>query len=177
MDERMELQTMGREITEEEKKELKKDVMGKSLTGLILVLVVAIVLFILSFVIPDMIDSVNESNSTVHLRGKTIRKIIVFLSAGAACIAIYMVSTLKTAFEALPEIKKAKVVEVKVIDIKEKKNTAYKNYGVVSVHVNGTPKNIDVPILDSHAKYVRWQKKGKLYFVPEKFYMLSKSDS
>ena len=60
MDERIELQTMGREITEEEQKELKKDALGKSLTGLIVVLVVAVVLSILAFVIPEMVDSISE---------------------------------------------------------------------------------------------------------------------
>ena len=177
MDERIELQTMGREITEEEQKELKKDALGKSLTGLIVVLVVAVVLSILAFVIPEMVDSISESDYHLHLRGKSIRKIMIFLAALAAGIALYMVSTLKTAFEALPQIKKSKVIEVNVIDIKEKQNVAYKNYGVVTVYINGTPQNIDIPILNNHAKYVRWQKKGKLYFVPDKFYILGKSDS
>lgn len=177
MDDKIELSTMGRELTEEEKKELKKDVLGKSLTGLIVVLLVAVVLCVLAFIIPEIIDSLKDSHYQLRLRHKSLRNIFFLLVAGVACIALYMVSTLKTAFVSLPYIKDAKVIEVKIIDMKQKQNVAYKNYGVVTVHIDGVPQNLDVPIMNNHVKYVRWQRKGKLYFVPEKFYIMGKSES
>ena len=170
----VDLDTMGRELNEAEQRALKKDVMGKTMIGLIVVLVLAVVVFILSFVIPEVIDTVKDTE--VHLNRRAVRKTFTFIALGLSGIAVYMVSTLKTAFEALPEIKKAKVVDIDVDFVKDKKNDAYKHYGTIKVSIGGSIKILDVPVIENDAKYVRWKKKGKLYFVPEKFYMLGKVD-
>ncbi len=165
-EELVELNTMGRELDEDEKKMLKKDAWSKCGKGVILLLLLTIAVGVVVFILFAM------DKNNLYLRGRGVYKLFIGAIVLLIWAIVYIFVTFKHSILALIYADKAKMVEVKEVNFKELDKAGYKHYGDIMVKINGVVKTLEVPIMRDSVKMVMWQRKGKLYFVPDKYYML-----
>ena len=172
---------MERNITEEEIQGIKKDVRQKLVHSIIALIAFVIVSYILVRVGPSLYHNVLENISLPRGTKRYSKYLLVpFIAAVVVVVRLltYGAGTLVKSIEILTYVKDARVIEVLVPEIKDKSTAkkGYRYYADICMYVNGQPQAIEVPILTNSIKYIRWQKKGKLYFVHSSFYMLGKID-
>lgn len=174
-----------REITEEERKEVSKDVNEKLYSGIAVFIVIAMiaVVAIILVVFGDFDIDLSFIKYASHRTVKNIIKLII-------CIVIGIIGFVSASFIKTKNVVKTKfnldnlrVANVEVVSIVEKEVKGYKKVANVKIVDNGAGEvfqnpimQSDIPILKESAKYVQWQKKGKLYFEPDKCYYLGKAE-